>query len=212
MAALFLWRGSLVLRGLPSAVPYCQEHLDKGDPAFKAVRHPTRPELGKILVATRDLPKGYRFIFWGDRVPWRPNDPNAEFVMEFKPRSGVIDPTPHASSMSQYAGNPGPNERCNIVRGWEVFGKRYDALVGREMRLKEAVKKNHQLLLFYGADWFAGRPDIKRADVGCNKYPAPRAKTKDGGKDSKSAVGGVGAGRVVKIMRKTLGERSANGV
>ena len=53
--------GDASFPGETSSVPYCARHMAKGDDAVKAVKHPTKPNLGRILVAKRDLPKGYRF-------------------------------------------------------------------------------------------------------------------------------------------------------
>ena len=47
-------------------VPYCLECLQNGDPSLKVADH---PKFGKILVAARDLPKGYLAAWWGDLLP-----------------------------------------------------------------------------------------------------------------------------------------------
>lgn len=159
-----------------SAVPYCAQHMRNGDSgAVKAIPHPTNKHIGRILIATRDLPKGYRFAYWGTRGRWTPKGENAEFAMEFKPNCGVIDPTPHGGSLMQCAGHPGPDEARNLAWGDESFGTRYDDVVGRELRLCQPVPKGHQVVLNYGADWMKTRPGIPYSNIGTAKYPAPPA-------------------------------------
>lgn len=168
------------------SVPYCTKHLENGDPAVKAVEHETIPELGKVLIATRDLPKGYRLIFWGTFSEWNPELPMSDFAMEILPHCGVIDPTKHKGSMAQYAACPGPDESRNLTH---VRGVKYGtccskyaskcrctmgATVGVELELCQAVSKDALLLLHYRQGWFSTR-DICRSNVGTAKHPAPLA-------------------------------------
>lgn len=95
--------------------------------------------------------------------------------MEFKPKCGVIDPTLHQGSVMQCAGHPGPDEARNLAWGKEHFGKRYDDVVGRELRLCQPVPAGHQVVLNYGADWMEARPGIPYGNIGTKKYPAPPA-------------------------------------
>ena len=71
----------------------------------------------------------------------------------------------------------------------EFYGATYDkGLVGREFVVTMDVPKNHQLLIWYGAQWFQAR-DIDRIDVGTKRYPATR-------KEAKRALGDVTNGQV----------------
>jgi len=48
-------------------IPYCDRCFASGDAALKVVMHDTSPEtFNKILIAAIDLPKGYKFVYWGD--------------------------------------------------------------------------------------------------------------------------------------------------
>ena len=146
--------------------PYHQ----KGDGAFRVVPHPVA---GQVLVANFDIPKGYKTVFWGTRKRWRDTKEGEDYAMTFRSNGGVIDPTTHKEgSQMQFMSCPGPNERMNMRSTNEFFGATYEkGLVGREFLVTEDVKKNHQLLIWYGAQWFNSR-DIKRIDVGTKKYPA----------------------------------------
>ena len=46
-----------------SPVPYCTDHLKRGDDAFRTEDHFLA---GKILVANFDLPKGYKTVYFGE--------------------------------------------------------------------------------------------------------------------------------------------------
>ncbi|CAL57101.1 unnamed product [Ostreococcus tauri] len=157
-------------------IPYCDFHLKRGDEALEVRAHPSLG--GKILVAARDLPRGYKTVYLGERKSWREcGRKGRDHAMHFLSRGGVIDPTPlgHAAQL-QFMANPGPNEVSNNRSTNVFFGDARDpvgTLVGREFILFRPVPKGHQLLQWYGAEWFASR-DIKRLDVGCEKYPAER--------------------------------------
>eukprot|EP00958_Prasinococcus_capsulatus_P012167 scaffold1209_cov350-Prasinococcus_capsulatus_cf.AAC.3 len=51
-------------RAASSHIPYCSQHCQAGDGSLRVVAHPFA---GKILVARRDLPKGYKIVYWGER-------------------------------------------------------------------------------------------------------------------------------------------------
>merc|ERR1740117_1501753 len=46
-------------------VPYCSRCMVTGDPSLKVCSH---PKFGKILIARRDIPKGYNIAWWGKLV------------------------------------------------------------------------------------------------------------------------------------------------
>eukprot|EP00439_Symbiodinium_sp_Y106_P038741 s1889_g4.t1 len=73
-------------------VPYCEEHAGQGDPSCM-VRE--IPRVGKILVAARPLPKGYRLACWG-RCCRKAEAKDLSRCFELSHRPGwVIDPTDH---------------------------------------------------------------------------------------------------------------------
>ena len=157
-------------------LPYCDRHLAKGDPALKVVEHPTRPDIGKILVAARDLPRGYKMLYWGTRSRWR-GCKGEDRAMSYLSGGGVITPWGHAGQQLQYMSCPGPSEKCNTKSTDECFGDTYDKhLVGREFETSQPVPKHTQLIQWYGSkDWFEAR-NIVRQDCGTEQYPAPLRK------------------------------------
>ncbi len=128
-------------------------------------------------MANFDIPKGYKTVFWGTRTTWRDiyNKEGVDYAMQFRPNGGVIDPTTHkAGSQMQFMSCPGPNEKMNMRSTNEFYGATYEkGYVGREFVVMEDVPKNHQLLIWYGSEWFASR-DIPRIDVGTKRYPATK--------------------------------------
>jgi hypothetical protein len=170
--------GSVCGAAASSCVPYCAKHLERGDEAFRVVTHPTFGD--KILIATRDLPRGYKTVYFGERKSWREcGRRGRDHAMHFKSGGGVIDPTPlGASAQLQFMSNPGPNEVSNNRSTNVFFGDTRapkGSIVGREFTLCRDVKAGSQLTQWYGADWFRSR-DIARVDVGVPKYPVERKK------------------------------------
>lgn len=143
------------------------------------------PLAGLCLVANFDIPKGYKTVFWGTRKRWRDteNKEGGDYAMSFRTNGGVIDPTTHKEgSQMQFMNNPGPNERMNMRSTDRFFGATHEkdptdktgkrgGLVGREFVVMDDVRKNHQLLIWYGSQWFNAR-GIPRIDVGLPRYPA----------------------------------------
>ena len=171
-----------------SSLPYCATHRARGDEAFQIVSHPTLD--GKILVATRDLPRGYKTVYWGERKSWRDcGRAGRDHAMNFRSGGGVIDPTPcGVSSQLQFMSNPGPNEVVNNRSTNVCFGDTRcpkGTIVGREFMLCRAVKKDEQLTQWYGAEWFHSR-GIVRLDTGTAEHPAPRKRVKT--RDDRGAV------------------------
>jgi hypothetical protein len=157
-------------------IPYCKKCLQHGDPSVKVLPHPTVPMIGNILVATRDLPAGYRFVYWGSRKIGKEaaklmddDDRIIEFLYGRKP-CGSIEPGPHKGCVLQMAGNPGPNEYPNMVTTPEHFGAMSDDLVGCMYHLIHDVPKGHQIAHNYGKQWFKDRK-ITPLDIGTPEYP-----------------------------------------
>ena len=169
------------------ALPFCKAHRDKGDGAFRKVPHPLA---GLCLVANFDIPKGYKTVFWGTRKRWRDteNKEGGDYAMSFRTNGGVIDPTTHKEgSQLQFMSCPGPNEKMNMRSTDRFFGATHEkdpsdrtgkrgGLVGREFVVMDDVPKNHQLLIWYGSQWFNAR-GIPRIDVGLPRYPATLKRT-----------------------------------
>lgn len=180
----FCW--ALTQRGTPCTrkcynavhqLPFCPQHYQTGDSAFSVKSHPVA---GKILVANFDLPKGYKSVYFGTRKAYNKcSKTSVDYALSFVENGGVIDPTSHhVASKLQYMSNPGPSERSNVNCTDVTFGMTRDKnAVGREYKLTEDVKKNGQLLQFYGNSWFASR-DLERVNVGTAKFPAPQRKRK----------------------------------
>jgi hypothetical protein len=83
----------------------------------------------------------------------------------------------------------------------EFYGKTYeDGLVGREFVVMHDVKKNHQLLIWYGYSWFDAR-GIDRIDVGTKRYPATLRETKDE-KEAKKAKKKSPVAKTAKAAKK----------
>lgn len=159
-----------------SNIPFCEHHLKHGDDALIVMDHPENHAVGKILIARFDLPKGYKMVYWGNRVRWR-GCKGEDRAMSFLVNGGVIDPIDCTGQQLQFMACPGPGERVNTKCTDTCFGKTYDTrLVGREIVTTEDVPKNHQLLQWYGSkDWFEAR-EIDRSDVGTAEHPAPKRK------------------------------------
>jgi hypothetical protein len=58
---------------------------------------------------------------------------------------------------------------------FQYFGLRNGKLGALEYVALEPIPKNSQLCQWYGSGWWSAR-DLKRADVGTSKYPAPKRK------------------------------------
>ena len=161
-------------------IPYCQHCMDQGDAAVMVVDHDLRPDVfGKILVAAQDLPKGYKLVYWGRLLRTKAVRVAAlDHVIEFVPDSvrGMIDPTPHPSSVAQFAMMPGNDELVNLVCTefhFGKYGKERSALAARVYKLTKDVPKGHQITHYYGADWMRSR-GIVRQSVGTARYPVEK--------------------------------------
>ena len=77
--------------------------MKNGDPSLRAVKH---PRFGKILIATRDLPKGYYAAWWGKlcqkkKIPYK----RMEWALETS--KGMVDAVPYKGSLLKYCACPG---------------------------------------------------------------------------------------------------------
>ena len=75
----------------------------KGDPSLKAVKH---PKFGKILVATRNLPKGYYVAWWGKLCP-KKQVPYKRMEWALETSKGMVDAVPYKGSQLKYCACPG---------------------------------------------------------------------------------------------------------
>jgi len=159
-------------------VPYCTLHMKTGDPSLKVVAH---PRAGKILVAARTLPKGYRMALWGLlRKPKNMTEQAMEWA--FKLGDGrMLDPTDFTGSMVQFCACPGPNEAAAMqATSHQEMKKEYGSWV---FCTREQLPQSWQLTMQYGntskqsEEFFAER-GIKRLDVGTRRNPVLRRKDK----------------------------------
>ena len=107
--------GKPCLKRCSTVVPYCLMHQKTGDSATRVVDHPTKKDtVGKILVARFPLPRGYRFLYFGDRIAntrqaQKRDDRQIDFFLNDTHLYGCIDPLNHPGCTMQFAGCPGPS-------------------------------------------------------------------------------------------------------
>lgn len=159
-------------------VPYCAKCRKNGDPSLLVTDH---PKFGKILVARRDLPKGYRMAWWGRRTSAR-KLPDAHWEWALDTRSnGIINARFNKKgSLLQFSACPGPHEKVTVWMGPNCESNLDTSpLTCLIFSTSMPVPKNHHLSMMYNEDmkttdkFFADR-GLTRADVGTNKYPAIR--------------------------------------
>ena len=131
-----------------SCLPYCAEHLKRGDEAMTVVTHPDFGD--EVLVAARDLPKGYKTVYFGERKTWREcGRKGRDHAMHFRAGGGVIDPTPLGEAAQlQYMSNPGPNEVSN----------------NRSTRMSSSAKRARRK----GPSWDENSSSVERYREGCS--------------------------------------------
>ena len=119
-------------------IPYCGVHLKAGDGNLRVVQHGLDAAQGLLLVARRDLPAGYRMVYWGARTrcPYLyQEDRCLLFDKAGCGNNGVINPGEGAlakrGSLLQFAACPGPDERANMRGTRRYFGRRNGTLAGR---------------------------------------------------------------------------------
>ena len=176
-----------LLKPFSSRTPLKNLHSQGGDGAFRIVPH---PRAGHVLVANFDIPRGYKTVFWGTRKTWKATEGKEGEDYDAQSNGGAIDPTTHKrGSQMQFMSNPGPNERQNMRSTNEFYGKTYeDGLVGREFVVMHDVKKNHQLLIWYG---YRGSSARHRDAPRRHRGPRDARETKDE-KDAKKAKKAAG--------------------
>merc|ERR1719359_1644989 len=86
--------------------------MQDGDPSLRVVNH---PKAGKILVAARSLPKGYRMALWGRMVKEnRLSEKAKEWAFEVM-KKWYLDPTKFKGSKVQFCPCAGPGEVAAIT-------------------------------------------------------------------------------------------------
>lgn len=173
------------------SVPYCKRCMAKGDPSLKVTKH---PKYGLILVATRNIPKGYMVAWWGDV---RAKKEMAAKAMEWALETNTspkrwIDATPHKGSQLQFTACPGPSEVPTIE-----FAPKDDVLLDIASEkccllfaTLRSIPKNYQFTMMYNRDEkttenFFKEMGIKRADVGTAKWPTLKKATVKAAKKGK---------------------------
>jgi len=161
-------------------VPYCRACMKTGDPSVRVASH---PKAGKILVAARPLPAGYRLALWG-RIAERKDLPAKaqEWAFTIAPPDKQLDPTPFKGSMVQFCPCAGPTEIAAVKpfpsSSGVYGGEKYGCWMFRTIH---KLPKNWQVTMQYGnnskesSDFFAER-GIVRCDVGTKAFPALRRK------------------------------------
>ncbi|CAE7947567.1 cpr-6, partial [Symbiodinium sp. KB8] len=147
-------------------VPYCEKHADQGDPSC-AVRQ--IPGVGKILVAARPLPKGYRLAWWG-RCCRKAEAKDLSRCFELSP-GWVIDPTDHPGSLLQYCAAPGPSEASTLACTTKIHTGGGAGFGCWLFQTRHCVAKGEQLLMPYNKRFFEER-GLQRVNVGTADYPA----------------------------------------
>ena len=75
----------------------------------------------------------------------------------------------------------------------------------------QRIRKNEQLCHWYGPDWWSAR-NLKRANVGTAKYPAPLRESKEQGAQKKSRdlkkMKKAVKGAISKIQKRRPGRRA----
>ncbi|CAE7395998.1 cpr-6 [Symbiodinium natans] len=151
-------------------VPYCEEHAGHGDPSCAVAEIPT---VGKILVAARPLPKGYRLAWWGRRCrKAEAKDLSRCFELS---RGWVIDPTDHPGSLLQYCAAPGPSEASTLACTRKVLATTRASFGSWLFTTRHSISEGEQLLMPYSKPFFKER-DLPWVNVGTAAHPARRRK------------------------------------
>ncbi|CAD7928277.1 unnamed protein product [Amoebophrya sp. A25] len=171
-------------------VPYCKKCMKNGDPSVKVMPH---PRFGKMLVAGRDLPRGYRMALWGKVYPEN-EMPEADKEWGFECADGTfINPVPYPASQPQFCQCPGPNERVTVnfshphllIEDSPKKGqKRQQEFASMLFQTSMDVPKNHQLVMMYAenekaTEFFFSERGLDRCDVWTEKYPTILKKKAD---------------------------------
>ncbi|CAE7483363.1 unnamed protein product [Symbiodinium necroappetens] len=163
-------------------MPYCGKCMRTGDPSLKAVKH---PRFGKILIAKRNLPKGYYVAWWGNLLP-KKKIARKRMEWALETTKGMVDAVPYDGSQLKYCACVGPNELPTID-----FAPNSDVLLNRGedkaavmFRTLRPIPRNWQVDMMYNkdeksTDEFFQEQGICRGDVGTKRYPALRKKNAD---------------------------------
>eukprot|EP00435_Cladocopium_sp_Y103_P076104 s94_g77.t1 len=161
-------------------MPYCKGCMKKGDPSLKAVKH---PRFGKILVATRNLPKGYYVAWWGKLCKNKKQVPYKRMEWALETSKGMVDAVPYNGSLLKYCACPGPSELPTIdfAPNSDVLLKSGEKLAAIIFRTLRPIPRNWQLDMMYNKDEkttddFFQERGLTRGDVGTKRYPAERKK------------------------------------
>jgi len=167
-------------------IPLCKKCIASGDPSLKAVEH---PKFGKILIAMRALPKGYRAAWWGNLTTKKKMTEKAmEWALEVPGRQ-FVDATPYKGSQLQFSACPGPSELPTVdfaagdtfLQLIKVAKKAKAKRAGIIFQTLRDIPRHHQVAMMYNEDektteaFFKDR-GLTRADVGTHKYPLARKK------------------------------------
>jgi len=156
--------------------------MKNGDPSLEIVPH---PRFGKMLIAKRDLPKGYKMALWGDVV--KDHDmPEEDREWGFETADGwFINPKQYQKGAQlQFCQCPGPNEKVTVtfarpclmmedMSGKKKATEKYAAMLFTTLL---PVPKNHQLVMMYAesekaTESFFKERGLTRCDVYTDKYP-----------------------------------------
>jgi len=188
-------------------MPYCKKCMKTGDPSLKAVKH---PKFGMILIAMRDLPKGYYVGWWGKLLKKKSDMPKKHMEWALETTKGMVDAVPFKGSQLQFCACPGPNEVPTID-----FAPNSDCILhkGQEFgtaifKTLQPVPRNHQVDMMYNkdeksTDIFFKEQGIKRGDVGTKKYPALRKKSAGPAEWEKKVSKQAKKPTAMKAMKKT---------
>mmetsp|Transcript_70326 Transcript_70326/g.115602 ORF Transcript_70326/g.115602 Transcript_70326/m.115602 type:complete len:229 (+) Transcript_70326:32-718(+) len=161
-------------------MPYCKGCMKKGDPSLKAVKH---PRFGKILVATRNLPKGYYVAWWGKLCKNKKQVPHKRMEWALETPKGMVDAVPYNGSLLKFCACPGPSELPTIdfAPNSDVLLKSGEKLAAIIFRTLRPIPRNWQLDMMYNKDEkttddFFQERGLTRGDVGTKRHPAERKK------------------------------------
>lgn len=186
-------------------MPYCKKCFQAGDPSLKAVKH---PKFGMILIATRDIPKGYYVGWWGKLLKKKSEMPRKHMEWALETTKGMVDAVPYKGSQLQFCACPGPNEvpTIDFAPNSDCLLKRGEPMGTAVFRTLKAVPRGYQVDMMYNkdeksTDIFFREQGIKRGDVGTKKHPALRKK---GAPPADWEKASSKKGKAMKTTKKTM--------
>lgn len=160
-----------------ATVPYCKACMCSGDPSLKVTQH---PKFGKILLAARDIPKGYYIGWWGNLMATK-KLPLKNWEWALQTYAGMINAVGQKGSQLKFTACVGPNEQpvVDFAPCHDVLLKRQQKMGCLIFRTKQDIPKGYQLTMMYNEDEktteeFFQEQGITRADVGTKRYPTIR--------------------------------------